>query len=248
MIPKCDYHIHTDLIGCADKTMRIPAILHKCGLLGMESIGITDHLNTLEQLPIHRRIKERLDQEETALEVYFGGELNFTDLDQGFPYSQKIRDEMGFQFAIGGIHSAYGFAPDKGKCLAIQHRHHMKVMEDPLCNVLVHPYWFADREFVQMDWFTDLSVIPPAWVRELGAASAETGTAIEINGCSFFHNPIYSRRWKESYIEYLKGLAQAGAIFSLGSDAHNINQLSAIQTVRAVADELNLLPERIWRP
>ena len=248
MIPKCDYHIHTDLIGCADKTMRIPAILNKCSLLGMEKIGITDHLNTLEQLPIHRQIKEELSQYQTGLVVYFGVELNFTGLDQDFAYSQKVRDELGYQFAIGGIHSAYGFAQDREKCLAIQHRHHMRVMEDPLVNVLVHPYWFGSGEFKQMDWFVDMTVIPDAWIRELGAASAQTGTAIEINGCAFFHNLIYSKRWKESYLEYLKGLASAGAIFSLGSDAHNINELSAIQTVRAIADELNLPEARFWQP
>jgi histidinol phosphatase-like PHP family hydrolase len=248
MIPKCDYHIHTDLIGCADKTMRIPAILNKCSLLGMEKIAITDHLNTLEQLPIHRQIKEELSQVETDLTVYLAVELNFTGLDQYFAYSQKVRDELGYQFAIGGIHSAYGFAQDKEKCLAIQHRHHMRVMEDPLCQVLVHPYWFGKSEYEQMDWFPDMTVIPDSWVRELGAASAQTGTAIEINGCAFFHNPAYSKQFKESYIEYLKGLASAGAIFALGSDAHSINQLSYIQTVRAIADELNLPAERIWQP
>ena len=111
--------------------MRIPAILHKCNLLGMERIGITDHLNTLDQLPIHRQIKEQLAQESPKLEVYFGVELNFMGLDQGFAYSEQVRDELGYEFAIGGIHSAYGYQRDKDKCLAIQHRHHMKVMEDP---------------------------------------------------------------------------------------------------------------------
>jgi len=248
LVPKCDYHIHTDLIGCADKTMRIPAILHKCNLLGMERIGITDHLNTLDQLPIHRQIKEQLAQESPKLEVYFDVELNFMGLDQGFAYSEQVRDELGYEFAIGGIHSAYGYQRDKDKCLAIQHRHHMKVMEDPLCDVLVHPYWFGNAEFEQMDWFVDMSIIPDSWIRELGAASAETGTAIEINGCAFFHNPIYSKQWKESYIEYLKGLARAGAIFALGSDAHNIISLSAIHTVRAIADELDLPAYRFWHP
>lgn len=248
MVPKCDYHIHTDLIGCADKTMRIPAIIAKCELLGMEKIGITDHLNTLDQLPIHHQIKEQLSQIETSLTVYFGVELNFTGIDQDFAYSEKVRDELGYKFAIGGIHSAYGYAQDKERCLAIQHRHHLRVMEDPLCHVLVHPYWFGKSEYEQMDWFPDLTVIPDAWVRELGAASAQTGTAIEINGCAFFHNPVYSKRWKESYIEYLQGLASYGAIFSLGSDAHTITDLSAIQTVRAVADELNLPEARFWQP
>ena len=228
--------------------MRLPAIVAKCERLGMEKIGITDHLNRLEQLPIHHQIKAELAQLETSLTVYFGVELNFTGPDQSFAYSEEVQAELGYQFAIGGIHSAYGTEQDQQKCLALQHRHHLKVMEDPLCHVLVHPYWFGHSEFEKMVWFKDMSVIPSSWIQELAAASAETGTAIEINGCAFFHNPHYSKHWKESYIEYLQVLAAAGAIFSLGSDAHSINELSVIQTVRAVADEIGLIPERIWQP
>ena len=49
--PRYDLHIHTKYLGCANETMEVPDIIEECHRLGVTTVGITDHLNTLDQLP-----------------------------------------------------------------------------------------------------------------------------------------------------------------------------------------------------
>ena len=50
MALKCDFHIHTKYLGCANETMELDAIARRCREVGAECIGITDHLNTPDRL------------------------------------------------------------------------------------------------------------------------------------------------------------------------------------------------------
>jgi len=181
--PKYDFHIHTEYLRCANETMTVPAIIRECERIGCREIGITDHLNTLDKLPLHALIRKDIEALDPGIEVYFGVELNFTGCDEGFAFSDAIRDEYGFQFAVGGIHGTYVEEYDLGKIIDIQHRHHLKTCEDPLVKVLVHPYWFGRGDFDKngWPWFDSVTVVPEAYARELGQVARDTGTAIEIN-------------------------------------------------------------------
>lgn len=106
-IPKCDFHVHTKYLGCANAIMEIPAIVQTCQRLGVRQLGITDHLNSLDQLTLHQFIKRDIESLAPEIEVYFGVELNFTALDGEFAFSAAIKEQYGFQFAIGGIHGTY---------------------------------------------------------------------------------------------------------------------------------------------
>lgn len=247
---KSDYHIHTKYLGCANATMEIPDIIKECERLGVTSLAITDHLNTIDKLPLHMPILEEIKQLETNLDVYFAVELNFTGCDQDFIFSQEIKDQNGFQFAIGGIHESYLEKYDLKKIIDIQHRHHLKTCAHPLVEVLVHPYWFGKGEFDSKGWpwFDSMKAVPESYVRELGRASMETGTAIEINACANLKNPAYSEDYVEGYFDYLSILAEEGAVFSVGSDAHDIRQLSTINSGWQIVTRLGLTPDRIWQP
>ena len=248
--PSYDFHIHTKYLGCANATMEVPAIIRECERLGVTSLGIADHLNTLDKLELHLPIKSDLEALETEVAVYFGVELNFTGCDQGFAYGEEVRDQLGFQFAIGGIHGTYLEEYDLTKLVEIQHRHHLKTCEDPLVDVLVHPYWFGKGEFDRNEWpwFDSMKVVPEALTRELGQISKETGTAIEINSCANLSNTGYSEEYVKEYHDYLSVLAEEGAVFSLGSDAHNIGRLATIRDVWEAVERLGLNEDQIWHP
>jgi len=249
--PKYDFHIHTKYLGCGNATMEIPSIVRECKRLGVTSLGITDHLNSLDKLELHVPIRRDIEElEDAGVEVYFGVELNFTGYDRGFAFSQEIKEEYGFQFAIGGIHSTYLEEYDLKKLVDIQHRHHLKTCQDPLVQVLVHPYWFSKGEFEGngWPWFNSMKVVPESYVRELGQTSKETGTAIEINGKANLRNPTLGEDYVREYIDFLYILAEEGTIFSLGSDAHDISHLEAIRDSWQVAEQLGLSQDRIWRP
>ena len=249
-IPRCDFHIHTKYLGCANATMELPAIVRECKRLGVKTLGITDHLNSLDKLDLHLAIRKDIEALETDMEVFFGAELNFTAADAAFAFSPEVKARYGFQFAIGGIHNTYLETYDLKKMVDIQHRHHLKACRDPLLDVLVHPYWFGKHEFDKKGWpwFDSMQAVPECYARELGQVAKETGTAIEINGCANLLNPSYNERYVKEYIAFLSVIAAQGACFSLGSDAHDIGQLAAIHTAWQVAEELHLSADRIWRP
>ena len=251
-MPKCDFHIHTKYLKCANETMDVFAIVRECERLGITSLGITDHLISVDQLELHRPIKKDIESLDTKIDVYFGVELNFIAADGDFPYSEEIRDQYGFQFAIGGIHETYLDSYDLKKLVDIQHRHHLKTCRDPLVDVLVHPYWFGKYEFDNngWPWFDSVTAVPESYTRQLAQTAKETGTAIEINACSNLESAEVAGNdmYVKEYIEYLSIIAEEGACFSLGSDAHDIGRLKTILTARQVAEQLNLDADRIWMP
>jgi histidinol phosphatase-like PHP family hydrolase len=216
----------------------------------VRTLGITDHLNSLDQLDRHVPIRKDIAELDTEIAVYFGVELNFLAADGGFSFSAEIKEQSGFQFAIGGIHGTYLDAYDLKKIVELQHRHHLKICRDPLVDVLVHPYWFGKGEFDHKGWpwFDSMLDIPESFARELGQAAKETGTAIEINACAHLVNPDHSDRYVKEYISFLSAVAEEGACFSLGSDAHDIGQLGGIRTAWQVAEQLHLTEDRIWSP
>ncbi|MCM8768287.1 MAG: PHP domain-containing protein [Candidatus Omnitrophica bacterium] len=249
-LPRTDYHIHTHYLGCANSTMTIPEIIQECQSFGVTSLAITDHLNTPEQIPLHLKIRQELEQLEAEIEIFFGVELNFTRCDGDFVFSQEIKDKIGFQFAIGGIHTTYLEQYDLKKLVEIQHRHHLKTCLHPLVDVLVHPYWFGKGEFDRNNWpwFDSMKAIPISYIRELGQVARETGTAIEINSSANLSNFRFSHQYVEEYLEFLAILNEEKVCFSLCSDAHSREKLKTVQTSWQVAEKLGLPSERIWKP
>jgi len=246
----CDYHIHTKYLGCANGTMEVPAIFRECERLGVTSLGITDHLNSLDQLDLHAPIKRDIAEVDTEVAIYFGVELNFLAVDGNFAFSPEVKEQGGFQFAIGGIHGTYLKTYNLRQMVDVQHRHHLRTCRDPLLDVLVHPYWFGKGEFDRQGWpwFDSMQSVPEGYARELGQAAKETGTAIEVNASANLTNPEYSDRYVKEYVAFLSVIAEEGASFSLGSDAHDIGQLKHIQAAWDVAEQLNLTADRIWQP
>ncbi len=249
-VSHCDYHIHTKYLGCANDTMEVPAIVKECKRLGVTSLGITDHLNTLDRLNLHVSIKNDIGELDADISVFFGVELNFLAADSNFAFSPDIKEQYGFQFAIGGIHSTYLETYDLKQIVDVQHRHHLRTCRDPLVDVLVHPYWFSKGEFDKKGWhwFDSLQGVPESYARELGQTARETDTAIEINACANLTNPAYSERYVKEYTEFLSVVAEEGCCFSLGSDAHDIGRLKDIRMAWQVAQQLNIPADRIWHP
>jgi histidinol phosphatase-like PHP family hydrolase len=93
-----------------------------------------------------------------------------------------------------------------------------------------------------------MKLVPESCVRELGQAARETDTAIEINGCANLRNPVFGTDYVKEYVDFLAILAEEGATFSLGSDAHDIGRLEDIRATWDVAEQLGLSSERIWQP
>jgi len=105
--PRYDFHTHTTYLGCANETMEVAAIVRECERLGVKTLGITDHLNHLDQMGLHEPILADIRALDTPVAVYFGVELNYTACDGPFAFNEEVKETCGFQFAIGGIHATY---------------------------------------------------------------------------------------------------------------------------------------------
>ena len=251
--PRHDFHIHTKYLKCANETMEVPDIVKECERIGVTALALTDHMREdIETLSLHSDILREIEQLDTDLDVYFGVELNFTGCDEGFFYSEEIRDRVGFQFAIGGIHHPYAVGEyDVKKVVDVQHRHHLRTCADPLVEVLVHPYWFSMNEYARNEWpwFGTMDAVPEPYARELGQAAKETGTAIEINAHgNVVINAAHDEGYVEQYFDFLSIIAEEGAMFSIGSDAHQIHKLEGIGDAWRMVERLYLPVERFWRP
>ncbi|MGQ9731229.1 MAG: PHP domain-containing protein [Candidatus Zipacnadales bacterium] len=246
-----DYHIHTFYQKCGNETLTVEKIIRKAESLNMTSIAITDHLNHRDQLPNFHFIRRDIEQIATDLEVWFGCELNFDRCDGAFVYDEQVREEYGFQMAIGGIHSTYSDSQDPLEIIDIQQRHHMRTLQDPLVDVLVHPYWFGKAEIDKRspEWWQDLMEnFPEDRITELAQASAAHNCAIELNSSAIFHNHNYNEGFQRAYVEFIRALAARGALFTFASDAHDISQLGWSDYAEGLLDGLAIPETQVWRP
>jgi len=247
-----DYHIHTHYLGCANATMQVEAIIRKAEALGLRSIAITDHLNTLDRLPDHVKIRDELVAFDTPIEVYFGCELNILDLDAALPYSNQVAREMGFELAIAGVHGTWLDPAEATReaVLARQTDLLIKLAASPLVDVVVHPWWFGrkDYEGVLAPWLTDMSAVPKEMTRDLVQAATGNGVAIEVNACANFLPDYFPETLKSSYADYVALLYEYGATLSIASDAHDIARLGSTTVVEDVLEALGVPDDRIYHP
>jgi len=248
MFVRQDIHIHTKYLGCANETMVVADVIRACEELGVDCIGFTDHLNSPDQVALHKPILADIRQVEATVPVYFGVELNFTGCDEGFVFSPEIKGEIGFQYAIGGIHQPYVDEFDLDKIIEIQHRHHLATCRNDLVEVLVHPWWFGRGQFPD-EGLPDMSItrqVPEKFTRELARTAVQTGTAIEINAGANLGGK--SDDYVQAYFEYVSILAAEGVTFALASDAHDIGDMGRVAMAWEMFARLELPPDRLWRP
>ncbi len=249
MQPKRDYHIHTALSNCATKDMTVEAIVRECESLGLEEIGITDHLydgDYKRNLPAHKEIGKL----ESSLRVRRGVEIGFDPNLGQHPVTAEDRRRFGLDYTIGSHHGAYVSEYNINKVIELQHEAHLKTCWQPEVDVLGHPWRFMYEEFRANNWpwFDTVTVVPKGLTRELGRVARETGTAIEINAHSSLRMKRNPPAYLEEYIGFLSILADEGVMFSTASDSHELGELQGIRLVYEVVDRLGLTDDRLWRP
>lgn len=248
--PRRDFHMHTRYTD-AEAGMEVATIVPACERLGLAEIAITDHMHGPEQVEVHRAIRREVAALRTPIAVYMGVELDILEPDRSPFFSPELRAELGFDVVLAGMHFMGHDQCDWARIVPVHHRNHLRVCEDPLIDVLAHPYWFPCGYYMEpYNWpmLYTMDIVPDSMVRELAAASRETGTAIEINACSSLEFFMWPPEFKKSYREYIGRLAAAGAIFSVGSDAHQLGNLAGIAHSWKLVEDLGIPPERIWKP
>ncbi len=246
-----DLHLHTALIGCANQTMTVPALLQRCEQEGITTIAITDHLNRPDQLPTHLLIKQQLAEYQGPVQITWGVEANVLDPQTGaISVSEEQVEQAGFDLVIAGPHATYHTEPNVRSIIDLQHRLMMAVVTNPLVDVLVHPWWFSRTEFDNgvLAWMTTLQQWPESQIRELGQAARETGTAIEMNADAIIINSYYGPAFQEDYKRVFAILLEEGATFTTASDAHDISKVGISRLAAQYLAEIGATDDNLLVP
>jgi len=209
---KADLHVHSKW---SDGANTIREIVDCCRKKNYRYVAITDHSEGLKvahglDVAQLRRKKKEIEEINKKLKdflVLYGTEVDI-DTEGNLDYKDEILKE--FDIVVAAIHS--GFKQSKEKLTqrivrACQSRY-VHIVAHPTCRL------WGVREACELDWKKILKVC------------YETNTALEIN--AFFQrldlNGLYSRMAKE-----------AGVKLTIGTDAHNLEQLDAMALGVSVA-------------
>ena len=247
MIIRSDWHIHTQ--ASYDASLPLQELLRSAAELGVEQLGITDHLNFNDHSflgNIRQSIRDVAALQPQFPQLVMGVELTpiekplfdyiaKTGTREGFepPATDKPYDielaltrqemkEMGIRYAVGGAHWRVDLPHARRLPL---------VMEDILREWHRQQMWLACDERVtilahpwyigQGLWYHDFDLIPRSMKRELAAALKENGKYVECNE-GVLCDPKATERFRHQYAEFLRELFEMGIGVTYGSDSHTV--------------------------
>ena len=250
----CDTHVHSYRSFVGDANMTFRHIGASAAELSIDVVVIADHLMKSEDVENLKRTREELLEfrsSNRAPALLFGVEVCEIAPDGSTLLSPQLVDQMRFEVVIGGVHETH---MPRGASLQdmtrMQHRHHIMMMENPLIDILVHPWWLDFDEFDRLciEWPADMSFIPDSLTVELAEASRRTGTYIEISTMSGLCNRQTSYRFKEDLMAYYRLLNREGALFAIGTDAHELSEMSTFSAATDLIRTIGIDKDRIWQP
>ena len=248
-IVNADFHCHTGYFACAKPEMLPEAIFTVLNECGVSQLGVSEHLfpreiavsNNWNFPGIMKKIRMEFQKQcPDAIKLHFGVEaclLNCRGELAGQNDGQL--EEIAPEYVLAGAHHLHlpwvdsEFSGNWEAFLKNQHSALIKACENSHCSAIAHP-WTIPKEVMtglNIPFIEDFSLIPRSMVEELGRASAETGTGLEVNAdClrrSRYEN-FTEQRWLRfigSYREFLQRLLECGAKIFSGSDAHCLDAL-----------------------
>ena len=250
----CDTHVHSHRSFVGDANMSFGNIAARAAELAIDVAGITDHLMKPEDIEDLKRTREELlgfRANRKSPVLLFGVEVCEIAADGSTLLSPQLAEEMRFEVIIGGVHETH---MPRGASLhdmaMTQHRHHLMIMQNPLIEILVHPWWLDNDEFrrLSIEWPSDMSFIPEALTVELAKASRRTNTYIEISAMSGLRNKDTSPQFKIDLMSYYRLLNREGALFAIGTDAHELSEVSTFSAATDLIKAIGIGENRIWQP
>ena len=250
----CDTHVHSCRSFVGAPNMTLENISAQAEALGIDVVAITDHLmkpEDLDDLRVARDMISRFQKEEKRARLLFGVEVCEVGSDGATLLTKAIAEELGFEVIIGGVHETHMLQGASLLDMAYrQHRHHLMMMENPLIDILVHPWWLDAEEFEKLGiaWPADMSFIPEELTAALGRASRQTGTYIEISTMSGLCNRGVSAQFREDYLDYYRVLNREGALFAIGTDTHELSEMETFSTAVSFMRDIGIDEDRLWQP
>jgi histidinol phosphatase-like PHP family hydrolase len=233
-----DFHIHTEYCGHAPG-MKIADIIAVANKLKLDSICITDHIFSENELATIEVIRKEIEQIESNCKVIVGGEV---DVDGSFGDGRLVTDKLdGNDYVIGSIHyipGAGNFPLSPADCpyapaemMARWRDTLLGLVSNGRIDTLAHPGRMIAAA-VNMDVFFDdvLAVFTEAAV--LSVANNIAWELNELIGGRL--SEYYRNRWHEIY----EIAIAAGVKIIYGSDAHDLATIGTSQFSEMVLKKL----------
>jgi len=219
-----DLHTHTVASGHAFST--VTELATAAAANGLELIAFTDHGPSVPggAHPWYFWNTGVVPARIAGVRVLSGCEANVADTDNGLDIPDEVL--MRLDVVAVGFHPTTGFDQlDRARNTAAL----IRTMANPLVSIVTHPGNAA--EF-------------PLDMDEIVAAAVRHGVALELNNHSF--NPRSTRsRQRDVEVEFALAARDAGALISVGSDAHYHSQVGDLANALAVVEEIGFPQERI---
>ena len=230
---KHNMHIHTTFSGCAKPEMTVENIIRTAEEAGLEMIALTDHDDPKNINIVAPRRKILLDQiGETHLKVLVGAELSCTGIGK-FLNDEECDSQMDYKlYTMNHFHVSFWDQPEDKtpRGYAVQMlKMAESVIEMRKADCFAHPLMPG-----YIKCFEDKNEVTRAYTdNELGDIM-EKATKKEI---AWELNVRAVMQFPEFFHRYFQIGKEVGAVFNIGSDAH---QLKGVNT-RQYADELKAI-------
>jgi len=241
-----DLHTHTQFSDGRD-TVELNARVAETG--GLETLALTDHYfgdEDADWLDDYRREIDRV-QAISTVKLLVGVEATVLDADGTISLDARTAKTLDIVLCdLGG--RTRGIARDVGGDAA-----HLRatviaclkrVCESGIVHVLAHPLNLGRFEMpVMLDTFTDEQLA------DLGRTCANTGVAFEIMNQMCYWFPTRTvEQVTADHIRLARIVADHGATFSLGSDAHSAGAVGNLAWSRHVLAEAGIGEDRMIDP
>ena len=229
MMPKTDYHIHSN--NSSDAEANLEDIVVKLKAEGVTSAAITDHI---PELPNHTwygkcgaitELKKKRDrlEDQYGLKLFIGAEIDVIDNSGRLAAPDTLVRE--FEIVISGVHryptltrplpnrDSLHYGPAEYYAIS------EGVLRNPLVTVLAHPVWAFDKLFPTEDLSRAEALFPEIYKREIMRLAAEEGKYVELNSDEV-------HRMDEAWFSFGR---EFGTSYSIGSDAHLLKHIGCVE-------------------
>ena len=248
----CDYHIHTQLSGCADNEFSIEKIIQLQQERGIEAIGITDHDYSYQsKVKTIQAAQEAIKQADASIEVHFGVESQMLEYQVT---SINIRLASYFDYVLmapnhyhlRGVAQPRSFRDPRRVAL-----HEIYMFEAaiacPITDAVVHPFLLSPDVFKFST--EEISVFGQEMMRNIEQKrliyqldlASQRGLGIEISPKVVRYNQLH-------LIEFYQLCLERDVKLLIGSDAHNTAQLGELSLLEPILEELGITDEHLWHP
>ena len=248
----CDYHIHTQLSGCADNEFSIEKIIQIQQERSIEAIGITDHDYSYQsKVKTIQAAQEAIKKAEPSIKVHFGVESQMLEY-QVTSISIRLASYFDYvlmapnHYHLRGVAQPRSFRDPRRVAL-----HEIYMFEAavacPITDAIVHPFLlspdvfrFSTEELTAFGQEMMRNIEQKRLIYQLDLIS-QRGLGVEISPKMVRYNQLH-------LVEFYQLCLERDVKLLIGSDAHNLKQLEDLSLLAPIIEELGVTEEHLWHP